>query len=84
MTIKISLDIQIDNFVYRSVLKTTIFAFFRPKKVEPQSNQFISSEKVNPEHGENQNFTRTDFTLKCDIIQSNYDVKHIQAWLSVW
>ena len=77
--ITISLNIQIDKFVYRFDLETKTFCFFPIKKFELQGNQMFLPETVNFNHRQihylyfkNRNYVANN----CEIFESNYDVAH--------
>ena len=72
---KISMNIQIDKFVYRSDLKTTISVFFQ-QKFELRDNQFKLTEIINLNHRETHHLykNRCYVANKCEKIESNYDV----------
>ena len=76
ITITISLNIQIDKFVYHSDLETTILAYFPLKKFEIHGNQFILTEIVNLNHREYHHLYKNRYYVanKCEIIESNYHV----------
>ena len=78
ITITVSLNIQIDEFVYRSDLETRILAFFPLKRLnytlERQSIYSYGNCQLN--HGEIHHLYKNRYYVanKCEIIESNCNV----------
>ena len=74
-TITISLNIQIDKFVYRSVFETTILAYFRSKCLNYTAiNLFLLIVNLNRREIHHLYKNRFYAAIKCEINESNYDV----------
>ena len=76
ITITISLNIQIDRFVYHSDFGNNNSCVFSLKKFELHGNQFILTEIVNLDHRENHHLCKNRYYVakKREIIESNYNV----------
>ena len=63
-----------------------ISCVFSIKKFDLHGNQFILTEFVNLNHREIHHLYKNRYYVanKCEIIESNYDVKCIHPWLWVW
>ena len=76
IAVKLSLNIRIDKYVFRSDLETTILAPFPSKSLSYTVISSYLTEIVNVNHCEFHHLHRNRYYVanKCGIIESNYDV----------
>ena len=77
ITITLSVNIEIDKFVYLPDLETTILAYlFSLQKLELHGNRFILTKIVNLKHREIHHLYKNWYYVAktCEIIESNYNV----------